>query len=165
MASYKIQVRQDTTANWTAQNPVLLKGEMGVEFQTNATAWKVGDGVTRWLTLPYVTGSTGPKGDKGADATAAPSSSGSSLSASGASTSGGFTSLTVTAPSNGYYTATCNLAIKIVNNTNGMMVNSLASAGGDCSSFLPVGAGQSVTIMWTSGQTPSLLKFIPMATA
>lgn len=164
MASYKIQSRQDTTANWTAQNPVLLKGEIGIEFQTNATAWKVGDGTTRWASLPYVTGSTGPKGDKGADATAAPSNSGTTLSSSSASNSGGLMTLTVSAPSNGYYTATCNLGIKMTNNTNGLAVNSLSTAG-ECSAILPVGAGQSVSILWTSGQTPSSIKFVPLASA
>ena len=30
----KIQIRNDTKNNWTTQNPVLLKGEMGVETDT-----------------------------------------------------------------------------------------------------------------------------------
>ena len=164
MASYKVQVRQDTTANWTTQNPVLLKGEMGVEFQTNgATAWKVGDGTTRWASLPYVTGPTGPKGDKGADATAAPASSGTTLSSSSAVNSGGLMSLTVTAPSNGYYTGTVDGGIRITNNTNGLTANSIGI--GDFSVIVPVATGHSVTFNWGAGKTVSLLKFVPMATA
>ena len=38
----KIQIRNDTKNNWTTQNPVLLKGEMGVE--TDTRKFKFGDG-------------------------------------------------------------------------------------------------------------------------
>ena len=30
----KIQIRNDTAANWKAANPVLLKGEVGIEIDT-----------------------------------------------------------------------------------------------------------------------------------
>lgn len=34
----KIQIRNDTKNNWTTQNPVLLKGEMGVETEYHLIA-------------------------------------------------------------------------------------------------------------------------------
>lgn len=47
----RIQLRNDTAENWTTQNPVLLKGEMGVEIDTGKT--KIGNGTDRWETLKY----------------------------------------------------------------------------------------------------------------
>ena len=47
----KIKIRNDTKNNWTTQNPVLLKGEMGVE--TDTRKFKFGDGVSDWKTLEY----------------------------------------------------------------------------------------------------------------
>lgn len=47
----KIQIRNDTKNNWNTQNPVLLKGEMGVE--TDTRKFKFGDGVNDWATLEY----------------------------------------------------------------------------------------------------------------
>ena len=46
--------RRDTAANWTAENPTLLAGEIGVESDTGY--WKIGDGATAWTSLGYVTG-------------------------------------------------------------------------------------------------------------
>ena len=47
----KIQLRNGTAAEWTAKNPVLLKGEMGIETDTHKI--KVGDGSTQWSELTY----------------------------------------------------------------------------------------------------------------
>ena len=47
----RIQLRNDTAENWTAKNPVLLKGEMGVEIDTGKT--KIGNGTDDWKTLKY----------------------------------------------------------------------------------------------------------------
>lgn len=46
------QLRRDTSANWTADNPVLASGEPGVE--TDTLLFKLGDGVTTWTALAYV---------------------------------------------------------------------------------------------------------------
>ena len=46
--------RRDTAANWTAENPTLLAGEIGLESDTGY--WKVGDGTTAWTSLAYVPG-------------------------------------------------------------------------------------------------------------
>lgn len=50
----KISLRNDTAANWTSANPVLLKGEIGIEIDTNK--FKVGDGTTNWVSLDYFMG-------------------------------------------------------------------------------------------------------------
>ena len=43
--------RSDTAANWTSNNPVLLRGEIGVEIDTRKI--KIGDGSTVWTSLLY----------------------------------------------------------------------------------------------------------------
>lgn len=48
----KIQLRRDTSANWTSANPTLSSGEMGVETDTQKV--KVGNGSTAWNSLGYV---------------------------------------------------------------------------------------------------------------
>jgi hypothetical protein len=50
----KIQLRRDTTANWTRVNPILDDGEPGLEIDTNKV--KYGDGNTAWNTLAYASG-------------------------------------------------------------------------------------------------------------
>lgn len=57
--AFRIQVRRDSAANWTAANPVLLAGELGAELDTSK--WKIGDGVTAWNSLVYGYGATGKK--------------------------------------------------------------------------------------------------------
>ncbi len=46
-----IQLRRDTEANWTIDNPVLGVGETG--WTTDTRRVKLGDGVTAWVDLPY----------------------------------------------------------------------------------------------------------------
>jgi hypothetical protein len=65
----RLQQRRDTAANWTANNPTLAQGELGLE--TDTTKWKMGDGTTAWNSLAYAytagaTGATGPTGPIGA---------------------------------------------------------------------------------------------------
>ena len=48
-----ILIRRGTAAEWTASNPILLEGEVGVE--TDSKKLKVGDGLTVWASLPYIT--------------------------------------------------------------------------------------------------------------
>lgn len=47
----QIQLRTDTAAAWTAANPTLLSGEMGIESDTRKI--KVGTGSIAWNALPY----------------------------------------------------------------------------------------------------------------
>ena len=46
-----IQVRRDTSANWTSANPVLHQGEPALETDTGKV--KIGDGSTAWASLAY----------------------------------------------------------------------------------------------------------------
>lgn len=48
----QIQVRRDTAANWTSNNPVLAEGEWG--YETDTKKFKIGDGTTHWGSLAYI---------------------------------------------------------------------------------------------------------------
>ena len=50
----RILVRRDDASEWTINDPVLLKGEMGYELDERGL--KFGDGFTRWENLPYFAG-------------------------------------------------------------------------------------------------------------
>lgn len=67
MAVERLQVRRDTAAAWTANNPVLADGEPGMEKPSGKV--KYGDGVTPWTSLPYASegpaGAAGPPGPVG----------------------------------------------------------------------------------------------------
>lgn len=47
----RLRLRRDTAANWTAANPVLLNGELGIE--TDTRRFKVGNGTLAWSSLSY----------------------------------------------------------------------------------------------------------------
>jgi len=49
----KIQLRRDTSTNWSSINPVLDLGEPGFEIDTNKL--KLGDGISAWNDLIYLT--------------------------------------------------------------------------------------------------------------
>lgn len=52
MTTYtRFKLRNDTAVNWTAADPVLLLGEIGVE--TDTRRYKIGDGTTAWSGLSY----------------------------------------------------------------------------------------------------------------
>ena len=50
----KIQYRRDTGANWSANNPVLLEGEVGLN--TDTKTFKIGDGTSAWNSMDYAIG-------------------------------------------------------------------------------------------------------------
>lgn len=58
----RISSKNDSKTNWVTNNPTLLKGEIGIEFDPNVTTnsysvkAKVGDGVNAWNDLPYLAG-------------------------------------------------------------------------------------------------------------
>lgn len=62
-----LKCRHDTAANWTAKNPVLIDGELGVE--TDTTFFKIGDGATAWTSLKYVTSKSAVYADTATKAT------------------------------------------------------------------------------------------------
>lgn len=54
--------RRDTAANWTAKNPILAAGEIGVELGATDSAaqkFKIGNGTTPWTALAYGGGGGG----------------------------------------------------------------------------------------------------------
>src|SRR5690242_316880 len=55
---YAFRLRHDTAVNWTAKNPVLRAGEPGVETDTGKL--KLGNGVTAWSGLGYLSGEGAP---------------------------------------------------------------------------------------------------------
>ena len=46
------QLRRGKAASWVKNNPILAAGEPG--FVSNENRFKVGDGVTDWIHLPYM---------------------------------------------------------------------------------------------------------------
>ena len=52
MSNYRIIPRHDTKANWQANNPILLKGEIG-NVDDNPNLYKIGNGTSRWNDLPF----------------------------------------------------------------------------------------------------------------
>lgn len=38
--------------NWLLANPILLRGELGIEYDTGKM--KIGDGSSSWAALPYI---------------------------------------------------------------------------------------------------------------
>jgi hypothetical protein len=65
MPFVQLQFRRGPAAQWTSENSLLAAGEMGIESDTHL--FKIGDGVTRWILLPYggIRGTTGPTGATG----------------------------------------------------------------------------------------------------
>ena len=61
----RIQVRRDTAANWTENDPTLVDGEIG--FETDTGLFKIGRSNTAWTSLAYaqVAGPAGPEGAVG----------------------------------------------------------------------------------------------------
>lgn len=47
-----LQIRHDSSSNWTTRNPVLAQGEYGLELDTFLI--KIGDGLRDWAHLPYL---------------------------------------------------------------------------------------------------------------
>jgi len=51
--SVNIQIRRDSAADWTTEDPTLSEGELGLELDTGKI--KIGDGATAWTSLSYRT--------------------------------------------------------------------------------------------------------------
>jgi len=72
--SITIQIRRGTAAEWTAANPVLASGELGLETDTGKI--KVGNGVATWNATTYNVSSGDTVADITVGADAAPSGDG-----------------------------------------------------------------------------------------
>lgn len=68
----RLQNRRDTAANWTANNPTLAAGELGLE--TDTAKFKMGNGSTAWnsLAYAYTAGAAGTQGTTGTQGTVGP---------------------------------------------------------------------------------------------
>lgn len=68
----QIQFRRGTAAVWTAVNPTLANGEIGIESDTNL--FKIGTGLTAWTNLPYggIQGTAGTNGTNGTNGQGVP---------------------------------------------------------------------------------------------
>lgn len=53
----KIQIRRDTSANFSSVNPILMEGEPAIALDTNTL--KIGDGITAWTSLSGISGGAG----------------------------------------------------------------------------------------------------------
>lgn len=58
---FTFKLRRGTAAHWAAVNPVLKSGEPGVESDTGKL--KIGNGLTPWLSLGYLSGEGTPGSD------------------------------------------------------------------------------------------------------
>ena len=63
----KIITRNDTTEQWSSQNPVLLEGELG--YDSTVKMLKIGDGSSNWSDLKYISGAEAGSGAPSAGAT------------------------------------------------------------------------------------------------
>lgn len=59
----RIQIRRGSTLEWAASNPVLLTGELALDTDTKEV--RIGDGQTRFLSLPVLSGTGGGGGSSG----------------------------------------------------------------------------------------------------
>jgi hypothetical protein len=53
----QIQLRNDSTAGWSSENPILAQGEIGID--TTLSQMKIGDGTTAWNDLEFYIGGSG----------------------------------------------------------------------------------------------------------
>lgn len=110
MTRIQFQLAHDTAANWTANNPTLASGEMGVE--TDTLKVKVGNGTTAWNSLAYLGGGSG------------------TVTTVSVVSTNGFSGSVATATSTPAITIQCSLSAGIVkSNGSGALV--LATAGTD----------------------------------
>ena len=49
----RIIIRNATLTEWTEKNPILMKGEIGLEMDASPIRFKIGDGSTVWTDLAY----------------------------------------------------------------------------------------------------------------
>ncbi len=52
----RIQLRYDTSANWIENDPVLKAGEAAIQTDESQVTIKIGDGVSTYTALPFLSG-------------------------------------------------------------------------------------------------------------
>jgi len=134
----KIQLRRDTSANWTSVNPVLSQGEPGYETDTGKI--KYGDGSSHWSALSYSAGSSaggsgaqGPQGPQGLQGPQGPQGIMGYTGSSGAggSSIGGSANQVVYKNNSNTATGSANLTFDGTN----LSVNGNITAGGTITAF------------------------------
>jgi len=109
--SYRIKLRRSTASQWTAANPVLFAGEVGVETDTNS--FKIGDGSTAWTSLYYFKNSNNVSINDFNDVTITSASAGQGLVYNGSAFVNKATTFTFTqASSSASWTVTHNLGYR-----------------------------------------------------
>jgi hypothetical protein len=133
----KFELRRDTAANWTTNNPIMLYGEPGFDLTNNQL--RIGDGATGWNYLvPIGTGTIGPTGRTGPTGFTGPTGYGytGATGVTGATGSTGFTGPTG-------YGSTGNTGPTGYGNTG---------ATGATGSFTPTGTNFGEYIYWNGSQ-------------
>ena len=156
----RLQMRRDTAANWTSNNPMLAQGEIGVETDTGKI--KIGTGAASWTTLSYypnVTGSivgttdtqtltnktlTSPTVNNSTDNYPLLKSPQEVVTVSATAATG---TINVDALTQAVLYYTTNASANFTLNFRG-------SSGSTLSSILPVGAAVTVVFLNTNGATP-----------
>lgn len=102
----QIQFRRDTAAAWTAANPTLAAGELGLETDTNY--YKIGNGSTAWNSLAYGTIAGVPANNSITTAMLQNSAVTATKLANTAVTAGSYTATNITVDAQGRITAASN---------------------------------------------------------
>jgi Major tropism determinant N-terminal domain len=102
----QIQFRRDTAAAWTAANPTLAAGELGLE--TDTSLYKIGNGSTAWNSLAYGTIAGVPTSNSITTAMLQNSAVTAAKLANTAVTAGSYTATNITVDAQGRITAASN---------------------------------------------------------
>jgi len=102
----QIQFRRDTAAAWTAANPTLAAGELGLE--TDTSLYKIGNGSTAWNSLAYGTIAGVPTSNSITTAMLQNSAVTAAKLADTAVTAGSYTATNITVDAQGRITAASN---------------------------------------------------------